>query len=89
MGAWAHKSCSWCAGLRVRKRRTATHDRAPPRGRCEEIFINQGGSNEVPRAWPDETARRGAVGQSAAGIDVEVDVTEGGLTARASPDALS
>jgi hypothetical protein len=43
----------------------------------------------VPRAWPDETARRGAVGQSAAGIDVEVDVTEGGLTARASPDALS
>jgi hypothetical protein len=69
--------------------RTTTHDRAPPRGRCEKIFINRGGSNEAPRAWPDGTARRGAVGQSAAGTDVAVDVTEGGLTARMSPDALS
>jgi hypothetical protein len=66
-----------------REERTATHDRAPPQGRCGEIFINQGGGNEAPRAWPDGTARRGAVGQSAAGTYVAVDVTEGGLTARA------
>jgi hypothetical protein len=63
--------------------------RIPPRGHCGEIFINQGGGNEAPRAWPDGTARRGAVGQSAAGTDVAVDVTEGRLTARVSPDALS
>jgi hypothetical protein len=50
-------------GKPPRGERTAAHDRAPPRGRCEEIFINQGGSNEAPRAWPDGTARRGAVGQ--------------------------
>jgi hypothetical protein len=67
-----------------RGKRTATHDRAPPRGCCGEIFIHQGGGNEAPHAWPDGIARRGA-----AGIDVAVDVTEGGLTARASPDALS
>jgi hypothetical protein len=69
--------------------RTVVRDRALPRGRCGEIFINQGGDNEAPRAWPDGTTRHGAVGQSAAGTDVAVDVTEGGLTARASPDALS
>jgi hypothetical protein len=31
----------------------------------------------------------GAVGQSAAGTDMAVDVTEGGLTAGASTDALN
>jgi hypothetical protein len=72
-----------------RKRRTAVHDRAPPRGYCGEIFINHDDSNEAPRALPDGTPRRGAMGQSAAGTDVAVDVTEGRLTARASPDALS
>jgi hypothetical protein len=94
MGARTHKSYSWCAGPRVQKgepsreERTAAHDRAPPRGRCGEIFINQGG-NEAPRAWPDGTARRWAMGQSTAGTDVAVNATEGGLTACASPDALS
>jgi hypothetical protein len=65
------------------------HDRAPPRGCCGEIFINHDGGNEAPCTWPDGTARHGAVGQSAAGTDVAVGVTEGGLTVRASPDALS
>jgi hypothetical protein len=69
--------------------RTAAHDHAPPRGHCGEIFINQGGGNEVPRAWPDGTARRGAVGESAVGTDVTVHVTEGRLTARASTYELS
>jgi hypothetical protein len=44
--------------------------------------------NEASRAWPDETTRRGAVGPSAAETDMAVDVTEGGLTAGASADAL-
>jgi hypothetical protein len=52
-------------------------------------IFNIGGGNEVPRVWPDGTIRHGAMGQSAAGTDVAVDVTEGGLTARVSPDALS
>jgi hypothetical protein len=65
------------------------HDRAPPQGCCKEIFINHDGGNEAPRAWPDGTTRRGAVGQSAAGTDVAVDVTEGELATRASPDAPS
>jgi hypothetical protein len=64
------------------------HDRAPLRGRCRKIFFNQGG-NKAPRAWPDGTARRGVVGQSAVGTNMTVDVTEGRLTARASTDALS
>jgi hypothetical protein len=56
---------------------------------AERYFINQGGDNEAPRTWPNGAARRGAMGQSAAGTDVAVDVTEGRLIARASPDALS
>ena len=44
--------------------------------------------NEAPRAWLEETTRRGAVGQSAMETDMAVDVTEGGLTAGASADAL-
>jgi hypothetical protein len=56
---------------------------------AERYFINQGGGNEAPRTWADGTARRGAMGRSAAGTDVAVDVTEDGLTARVSPDALS
>jgi hypothetical protein len=65
MGAQACKSCSWGAGLRVRRRRTATqgaNHRArscvasgPLRG---NIF-NLGGDNEAPRVWPDKTAMRG------------------------------
>jgi hypothetical protein len=51
-------------------------------------LLNQGSGNEAPRAWPDETTRCGAVGQSAAGTDMAVDVTEGGLTAGASADTL-
>jgi hypothetical protein len=38
--------------------------------------------------WPNETTRRGAVGQSAAGTDMAVGVSEGGLTAGASADAI-
>jgi hypothetical protein len=44
--------------------------------------------NEASRAWPDETTRHGAVGPSPAETDMAVDVTEGGLTAGASADAL-
>jgi hypothetical protein len=58
-------------------------------GRYGKIFINQDDGNEAPRVWPDETARCGAVGQSAAGTDVAGDVTEGRLTVRASTDVLS
>jgi hypothetical protein len=65
------------------------HDRAPLWGHCREIFFNQGGGNEAPRAWPDGTAKRGAVGQLAVGTDMAVDVIECGLTARASTDALN
>jgi hypothetical protein len=39
--------------------------------------------------WPDGIARRGAMGQSAAGIDVAVDVTKGILIVHASLDVLS
>jgi hypothetical protein len=42
----------------------------------------------VPHAWPDETTRRGAAGQSAVGTDMAVGVTEGGLTVSALVDAL-
>jgi hypothetical protein len=42
----------------------------------------------VPRAWPDGTTRRGAVGRSAVGTDMAVSVTEGGLMVSASADAL-
>jgi hypothetical protein len=42
----------------------------------------------VPRAWPDETTKRGAVGQSAAETDMAVDGTEGGLIVGASADVL-
>jgi hypothetical protein len=44
--------------------------------------------NEVSHAWPDETTRRGAEGQSVTETDMAVDVTEGGLTVGASEDAL-
>jgi hypothetical protein len=44
--------------------------------------------NEASHAWPDETTRHGAMGQSAAETDMAVDVTEGGLTAGVSADAL-
>jgi hypothetical protein len=65
------------------------HDRVPLQGHCRGIFFNQGGGNGAPRALPDGTARRGAVGQSATGTDMAVDVTEGRLIARASIDALN
>jgi hypothetical protein len=41
-----------------------------------------------PAHGPTKPPDVGVVGQSAAGIDMAVDVTEGGLTARASTDAL-
>jgi hypothetical protein len=92
-GPTSHAACVPVSECRISEpscgKQTAAHDRAPPRGRCGEIFINQGGGNEAPRAWSNGSARRGTVGQSAAGIDVVVDVTEGGPTARVSPDALS
>ena len=44
--------------------------------------------NEASRAWPDETTRRGVVCQSTAETDMSVDVTEGGLIAGASADAV-
>jgi hypothetical protein len=95
---WGPGPTSHAAGVPVsecekgeppREEQTAAHDRAPPRGCCGEIFISHDGGNEAPRAWPDGTARRGAVGQSTVGTDVAVDVTEGGLIARASLDASS
>jgi hypothetical protein len=51
-------------------------------------YLNWSSGNEAPRAWPDGTARHGAMGQSAAGADVEIDVTEGILTKGTSAGAL-
>jgi hypothetical protein len=70
------------------RERTAAHDRAPLQGRYREIFFNQGDGNEAPRARPDGTTRRGTVGQSTAGTNMAVGVTEGGLMVSASVDAL-
>jgi hypothetical protein len=83
-----------CRSLSTRK--ANCHARSePPRtiphrlgAAAVRYFINQGGGNETPHTWPDGTARCGTMGQSAAGTDVAVDVTEGGLTARASLAAL-
>jgi hypothetical protein len=58
----------------------------PLRAAAEDKRLCSG--NEAPRAWLEETTRRGAVGQSAMETDMAVDVTEGGLTAGASADAL-
>jgi hypothetical protein len=85
----------WSTGLRVRRRRTATRGtnrRTITRrfgATIGRYFSNRGGGNEAPRASPDGTARCGVVGQSAAGTDVAVDMTEGELTVHTSPDALS
>jgi hypothetical protein len=70
--------------------RTAAHDSMPPWGRCrrQKVILNQCSGNEVPRAWPDETARRGDHGSVSRGTDMTVDVTEGGLTPGASIDML-
>jgi hypothetical protein len=88
-GARVHKSCTWRNGLRVRKERTAVHDRAPPRGHCGRIFLTKAVATRRPTHGPTKPLDVGAVGQSAAGTDMAVDMTEGGLTARASTDALN
>jgi hypothetical protein len=80
-GARVHKSYGLCARLRVRKERTAArgaNHRArlhAALGPLQKDIFNQGDSNDAPRAWPDETTRRGGHGQSAAGTDMAVSVT--------------
>jgi hypothetical protein len=95
---WGPRPTSHAAGVLVseckkgeppREERTTAHDRAPPRGRCGGIFLTEAAATRRPRMWLDGTTRRGAVGQSAMGTDVAVDVTEGGLTASASIDELN
>jgi hypothetical protein len=59
----------------------------PPRKTEKVNFQNQCSGIEAPRAWPGETIRRGAAGQSAAGTDMTVGVTEGGLAVITSANA--
>jgi hypothetical protein len=53
----------------------------------EGDFLNQCSGIEAPRVWPGKTIRRGAAGQSAAGTDMAVGVTEGGLAVITSANA--
>jgi hypothetical protein len=48
---------------------------------------NQCSGIEAPHAWPGETIKCGATGQSAAGTDVAVGVTKGGLAVITSASA--
>jgi hypothetical protein len=67
-GGRAHKSYGLCSRLRVRKERSA----AQGANRCTRLhaasgplrkdIFNQGGGNEAPHAWPNETTRRGSHG---------------------------
>jgi hypothetical protein len=91
MEAQDHKSYSLGVGSWVQKERIAAcTSTAPPRDRCRRqrrVFQNQCSSIEAPRAWPYETIGRGAAGQSAAGTDMAVGVTEGGLAGITSASA--
>jgi hypothetical protein len=73
----------------LRGERTAARDRAPPRGRRGGIFLTKAVATRRPAHGPMKSPDVGAVGQSAVGTDMAVDVTEGRLTSRASIDALS
>jgi hypothetical protein len=53
----------------------------------EGNFSNQCSGIEAPRAWPGEIIMRGAAGQSVAGTDVAVGVTEGRLAVITSASA--
>jgi hypothetical protein len=53
----------------------------------EGNFSNRCSGIEAPRTWPGETIMRGATGQSAAGTDVAVGVSEGGLAVITSANA--
>jgi hypothetical protein len=53
----------------------------------EGNFLNQCSGIEAPRAWPGKTIMRGVAGQLAAGTDVAVGMTEGGLAVITSASA--
>jgi hypothetical protein len=87
-GAQAHESYSLGAGSRVWKEQTAARaGSAPPRGRGrrqKEIFKTNAAVSRRPARGPAKPPGVGATGQSAAGTDMAVGVTEGGLTVSAS-----
>jgi hypothetical protein len=88
MGAQAHESYSLGAGSRVRKERTvARAGTAPPRGhdrRQKENFKTNAAVSRRPARGLAKPPGVGAAGQSAAGTDIAVGMTEGGLTVSAS-----
>jgi hypothetical protein len=72
-----------------RRERTAAHDCTPPRGHCGRIFLTKAAVTRHPTHGPTKPPGVGATGQSAAGTDMAVDVTKGGLIAGASTNALN
>jgi hypothetical protein len=59
------------------------------RAAVEGYSLTKAAATRRPAHGPTKPPDMGAVGQSAAGTDMAVDVTEGGLTAGASTDALN
>jgi hypothetical protein len=53
-------------------RRARSHAASGP---LQKDIFNQGGGNEAPHVWPDETTRRGGRGQSTARTDMAVNMT--------------
>jgi hypothetical protein len=56
---------------------------------AEGYFLTKAAATRRPAHGPTKLPDVGVVGQSAVGTDMAVDVTEGGLTAGASTDALN
>jgi hypothetical protein len=56
---------------------------------AEGYFLTKAVAMRHPAHGPTKPPDMGVVGQSAVGTDMVVDVTEGGLTAGASTDALN
>jgi hypothetical protein len=90
-GARGHKSYSWCAVLRVLRRRTATREAnyrprqycgssGPPQKTEKVIFQTDAAVSRRLAHGPARPSCVGAAGQSVAGTDVAVGVSEGGLT---------
>jgi hypothetical protein len=73
----------------VQKERTTAHDRAPPWGRYKRIFLTKAVATRRPAHGLMKPQDVEAMGQSVAGTDMAVDVTEGRLTVRALTYALN
>jgi hypothetical protein len=75
-----HTVCVPDFGCEKSGARTAARDRAPPWGHCrrqKDIFKANAAATRRPTRGPTKPLGVGAVGQSAAGTDMAVDVTEG------------